>query len=209
MSTRVLASEAAGALELALEVLRGGGLVAFPTDTVYGLGARVDDEQAIAGLFRAKGRSEQKAIPVLIGEPQALERVACDLPPAAGLLAARFWPGPLTLVVPRRPELPAALGPAPTVGVRMPDHPVALRLLRAAGPLAVTSANRAGGPNARTAGEVRAQLGGRIDLVLDGGPAPGGRPSTVVDLAAGELRILREGPLGLDALRQALGQDGS
>ena len=211
MNTLVLPAEAPGALERALEVLGGGGLIAFPTDTVYGLGARVDDAEAIARLFSAKGRSEQKAIPVLLGDAGDLERVARDLPEAARVLAARFWPGPLTLVVPRRPELPGVLGPDPSIGVRVPDHPVACRLLRAAGPLAVTSANRAGGPNARTAAEVTAQLGGRIELVLDGGEAPGGRPSTVVDLAGGGLHILRAGPLTLESLRAALGagQGGS
>jgi L-threonylcarbamoyladenylate synthase len=119
-------------------------------------------------------------------------------------LAEKFWPGPLTLVVVKRPELPSVVAPADTVGVRVPDHPVALHLLRAAGPLAVTSANRSGSPSPRTADEVRAELGGRIELILDGGECPGGRSSTVVDCTRESPLILREGPITLGQIEAAL-----
>jgi tRNA threonylcarbamoyl adenosine modification protein (Sua5/YciO/YrdC/YwlC family) len=132
---------------------------------------------------------------VLIGDETDLAQVAGALSDLAARLARRFWPGPLTLVVPAHPALPANLSPLPTVGVRMPDHPVALALLRRTGPLAVTSANLSGQPSARTAGEVFAQLNGRIPLILDGGESPGGLPSTVVDCTGGKPVILRQGPI--------------
>jgi len=119
-------------------------------------------------------------------------------------LAGHFWPGPLTLVVARHPSLPDNLSPLPTVGVRMPDHPVALMLLNRAGPLAVTSANVSGAPSASSAQEVFDQLQGRIPLVLDGGPTPGGVPSTVVDCTGSEPMILRQGPITMDQLLEAL-----
>lgn len=206
MKTEILPASHPDALPRALEILDQGGVIAFPTDTVYGLGARVDLPEAIARLYTAKARPPEKAIPVLIGTVNDLQRVAVDLPEVAHLLGQRFWPGPLTLVVPRHPALPAILGPLPTVGVRQPDHPAALALLRAAGPLAVTSANRSGGANARSADEVLAQLDGHIPLILDGGITPGGSPSTVVDCTTSELKILRPGPLALDELLAALNE---
>lgn len=195
MKTTILPAEHPAALKHALELLAQGEIVAFPTDTVYGIGARVDDPQAIAALFRAKDRPAEKAIPVLLGTAKDLEKVAMNVPPTALRLAEAFWPGPLTLVVPRHPSLPAILGPQPTVGVRIPAHPLALALLRAWGPLAVTSANRSGGANTLTATEVYAQLNGHIPLILDGGGTPGGTPSTVVDCTGDVIKILRAGPL--------------
>ena len=122
-------------------------------------------------------------------------------------LAQRFWPGPLTLVVAGHPSLPANLSPRPTVGVRMPDHPVALTLLRRAGPLAVTSANLSGAPNASTAQEVLAQLQGRVALILDGGKTPGGLPSTVLDCTGSQPVILRQGPITLEQIYAVLGEE--
>ena len=201
---QVFPADDPAALERALEVLRAGGLVAFPTDTVYGLGALAFDVEAVASLYLAKGRGAEKAIPVLLGEAGEIERVA--LPSEmARRLAQAFWPGPLTLVVVKRPELPEAVSSIGTVGVRVPDHPAALRLLRASGPLAVTSANRSGGPSPRTADEVRAELDDRIPLILDGGTSPGGRPSTVVDCTGGAPVVLRKGPVTLEQLQGALG----
>ena len=130
-----------------------------------------------------------------------MDQVTQAIPAVARRLAERFWPGPLTLVVARHPALPAILSPLPTVGVRMPDHPTALALLRQSGPLATTSANLSGGPNPLTAQEVLAQLDGRVDLIIDGGRCPGGVPSTVVDCTAGELKILRQGPITLEELQ--------
>lgn len=182
-------------LEQANHILRAGGLVAFPTDTVYGLGAMLFDAQAVEQLYIVKGRDAAKAIAVLLGSEADLSQVARELGGIAARLAHRFWPGPLTLVVPAHLDLPANLSPLPTVGVRMPDHPVALALLHLTGPLAVTSANLSGQPSTRTAEEVYAQLGGLIPLILDDGQTPGGLPSTVVDCTGTELVILRQGPI--------------
>lgn len=192
------------ALEQALELLQQGELVAFPTDTVYGLGAMAFDAQAIDRLYQAKGREAGKAIAILVGEAEALQRVTAGMNDMAMRLAQRFWPGPLTLVVEGHPSLPANLSPRPTVGVRMPDHPVALTLLRRAGPLAVTSANLSGAPNANTAQEVLAQLGGRVALILDGGKTPGGLPSTVLDCTGPQPVILRLGPITLEQIYAVL-----
>ncbi len=208
MKTRLLPADSPEAFQEALKVLKQGGLVAFPTDTVYGLGALAFDGQAVARIYRAKGRTREKAIPVLLPAVDQLEAVARDLPEAARRLARRFWPGPLTLVVPKRPELPPEVSATDTVGVRVPDHREALHLLRLAGPMAVTSANRSGGASACTAEEVLAALEGRIDLILDGGRTPGGIPSTVVDCTSPGLKVLREGPLSRAALEAALaGED--
>ena len=154
--------------------------------------------QGIARLFEAKARSSAKAIAVLISALDELERVAVEISPQARRLANAYWPGPLTLILRRHPALPASLSPLPTIGVRVPDHPVALALLRATGPMAVTSANLSGQADAITAAEVAAQLGGRVDLILDGGVAQGGTPSTVVDCTADALRVVREGPVSLE-----------
>ena len=195
MKTEVIPTSRQAALERALEILSQGGLVAFPTDTVYGLGALITDEAAIEQLFMVKGRDAGKAIAVLIGNPENMEQVAREMNPVAQRLADRFWPGPLTIVVPSRPGLPENLSPLPTIGVRMPNHPDALKLLRRAGPLAVTSANLSGQPSTTTGAEVVEQLDERIPLILDGGRTPGGQPSTVVDCTGPEIKILRPGPI--------------
>ena len=199
----ILPAASPEAWQQAADALRRGQLVVLPTDTVYGLAAWPWEAAAVAHLYAAKVRPEAKAIPVLVGETAHLAAVAADLPPCAERLAARFWPGALTLVVPKHPDLPAALSPYPTVGVRMPNHPAALGLLRLTGPLAVTSANLSGQPPARTAAEAAAQLGEAVAVVLDAGPAPGGQPSTVADCTVTPPRVLRPGPIGEAALRAA------
>lgn len=206
METSIFSAEDPHAVETAIDLLRRGGLVAFPTDTVYGLAADYRNPEAIAGLFAAKGRDMGKAIAILVGEAEQLDLITPGFSVSAKSLAAHFWPGALTLVVTRRPELPEQLSSLPTIGVRMPDHPVALRLLRAAGPLAVTSANRSGDENPLTAEDVLEQLGGRIDLVLDGGKCPGGVPSTVVDCTIPDVKILRQGAISVEAIHAALGE---
>jgi L-threonylcarbamoyladenylate synthase len=160
---------------------------------------------AVGRIYIAKDRPDDKAIPVLIGASTDLEKVTLEVPEAATRLAARFWPGPLTLVVPKRPDLPETVSATPTVGVRVPDHALARKLLLAAGPMAVTSANISGQPSPSTAQEVLGQLGGRIALIIDGGKTPGGIPSTVVDCSGPEIRILREGPILKDQIWAALG----
>ena len=201
METQILSASDSQVIPLALQILRRGGLVAFPTDTVYGVGSLAFDQAAIELIYVAKDRPLEKAIPILIGDVGDLEKVAVDIPPLARRLAARFWPGPLTIILPKRPDLPPAISATSTVGVRVPDHAVARALLRAAGPMAVTSANLSGRESPRTAGEALAQLGGRIPLVVDGGGTPGGIASTVVDVLGAEPVILRAGPITLEQIK--------
>lgn len=204
MKTDILSAQDPEALSRALVILRSGGLVAFPTDTVYGVGALAFDGVAVERIYVAKDRPLEKAIPVLIADLADLAKVTLDVPEAAARLAARFWPGPLTLVVRKRPDLPVTVSAMPTVGVRVPDHPVARVLLRAAGPMAVTSANLSSQPSPSTAQEVYRQLCGRIALIIDGGETPGGIPSTVVDFTGIEPRMLREGPISKDEIQSFL-----
>lgn len=201
MKTRILP---ASQIQAALEILQTGGIVAFPTDTVYGVGALAFDNAAIESIYTAKDRPGEKAIPVLIGDLSDLEKVANSIPDMALRFAARFWPGPLTCIVQKKQTLPPAVSATSTVAVRIPDHPDARALLRAAGPMAVTSANISRQPSPSTAQEVYEQLNGRIPLILDGGKTPGGVPSTLVDCTGDEPVILREGPISLDELRSLL-----
>ena len=205
MKTEIVSARDPGIQERALATLQSGGLVAFPTDTVYGVGALAFNGEAVGKIYIAKGRPVEKSIPVLIADPADLQKVAVDVPEAAYWLAASFWPGPLTLVVAKHPDLPETVSATPSVGVRIPDHPLARNLLRAAGPMAVTSANLSGQPSPTTAQEVFSQLGGRIALIIDGGKTPGGIPSTVVDCAGVEPRILREGPVSKGVIQAVLG----
>jgi len=194
--TRCIPADATG-LACAAEVLRAGGIVAFPTDTVYGVGAHAFLPHAVQRLYTAKVRPPDKAIPLLIADASLLPYVAQEIPPIACELAARFWPGALTLVMRRTAMVSDEItAGGDTVGVRAPDHPVAQALLRLLNvPLATTSANLSGQPPAITAQEVLAQLDGQIDLLLDGGPCPGGVASTVLDVTTSPPRVLRAGPL--------------
>jgi L-threonylcarbamoyladenylate synthase len=204
MKTEVMSASSRDAIPRALEILKAGGLVAFPTDTVYGVGALAFDGKAVESIYAAKNRPIEKAIPVLIGDKDDLEKVGIHIPASAHKLASRFWPGPLTILVPKRAGLPDSVSATATVGVRVPDYDVARALLRAAGPMAVTSANISGGQSPVTAEEVYEQLGGRIDLIIDGGQTPGGVPSTLVDCTMSELKVLRAGPISLEDLLSAL-----
>ena len=208
MKTEVLLASHPVALPHAADILRHGGTVAFPTDTVYGLAALPAVAEYVERLYIVNGRNSERAIAVLIGSPDDLPKVAVSPSQAALLLAERFWPGPLTLIVPRHPDLPEVLSPMPTIGVRMPNHPLALALLRMVGPLAVTSANISGGKNTTSAQEVLAQLKGRVHLVVDGGRTPGGVPSTVVDCTSDKPAILRAGPISMEDLMEALKSGG-
>ena len=190
----------ASEIQIALKILHSGGIVAFPTDTVYGLGALAFNNNAIESIYKAKNRPIEKAIPILIGDLSDFEKVAGDIPNMALRFASRFWPGPLTCIVPKKQTLPLAVSATTTVAVRIPDHVDARALLRAAGPMAVTSANISGGQNPSTAQEVYDQLNGRIPLILDGGTTQGGIPSTLVDCTGEKPVILREGPISLDEL---------
>ena len=180
-------------LDLAAQLLREHQLVAFPTDTIYGLGTLAFDGPTVLKLYVAKERPPEKAIPILIADIIDLNQVAIDVPPIAYRLMEAFWPGALTLVVPKQPHIPIEVSTTNTVAVRMPDLDLARELMRFTGPLAVTSANRSAGPNPCTAQEVLDQLEGRIDAIVDGGQTPGGVPSTVVDCTQAAPIILRDG----------------
>ena len=204
MNTVIIPATSADAIPHALTILSNGGLVAFPTDTVYGVGAMVFDGEAVESIYAVKDRPIEKAIPVLIAEIMDLKKVALEISPLTRRLASRFWPGPLTCVIPKLPDLPEAVSATHTVGVRIPDHMVTRVLLRRAGPMAVTSANISGQPSPTTADEVFAQLNGRIPLIIDGGTTPGGIASTVVDCTTQEFKILREGPISLKEIKSNL-----
>ncbi|MGE0041743.1 MAG: L-threonylcarbamoyladenylate synthase [Vicinamibacterales bacterium] len=207
LDTRVLVVDpldpAPAAVAEAAAVLRRGGLVVFPTETVYGLGANALDRTAVAGIFRAKERPASDPLIVHVPDAGGMAAVATHITAQAWALAARFWPGPLTLILPRRPEVPdevtAGLG---TVGVRVPAHPVARALLVAAGvPVAAPSANRFSRPSPTRAAHVLADLDGRVDVVLDAGPTEVGVESTVLDLTTTPPLVRRPGGIAVEAIR--------
>lgn len=207
-TTEGTAAQVEAAINEAAALLREGGVVAFPTETVYGLGADATSGEAVAGIFAAKGRPRDNPLIVHIADPAQAEALAVAISPVERALMARFWPGPLTLVLPARPGAvpPSVTAGLDTVGVRMPGHPLALGLIRAAGlPLAAPSANRSGRPSPTTAAHVLADLDGRIAGVLDGGPAGIGVESTVirVDEPAGRIHLLRPGGITAAQLREA------
>lgn len=187
-------------------ILQGGGLVAFPTETVYGLGANGLDPAAVGKIYAAKGRPSDNPLILHIAELKDLERLVADVPEQAALLMERFWPGPLTLVFRKQPCVPHAVtGGLDTVAVRMPSHPIALALIKAAGvPVAAPSANRSGRPSPTLARHVLQDMEGRVEMVIDGGPSAVGVESTVVDVTAPEVILLRPGGISLEALREVL-----
>ncbi len=194
-------------LARAVALLRSGQLVAFPTETVYGLGANALDPSAVARIYEAKGRPSYNPLIVHVADTQAARALVAAWPPQAEQLARRWWPGPLTLVLPRTPGLsPAVTAGLATVALRVPAHPVAHALLKAVGiPLAAPSANRSGEVSPTTASHVERSLGDRVPLVLDGGPTTIGIESTVVDLSGGVPVLLRPGMISREALAKVLG----
>lgn len=192
----LLAPGDAGIAEAA-EFLRAGGLVAFPTDTVYGIGCRVGDEAGLRRLFEAKRRPAEKAVPILVASLEQASELGLEVE-AARPLAERFWPGGLTLVLP---------GGTGSQAIRVPDHPVALALIAAAGPLATSSANRSGEPEAYEANDVLIAFADTdlLDAVVDGGRVPGGTASSLVDLTADPARLLRDGPISRAELEAVVG----
>jgi len=189
-------------------VLRQGGLVAFPTETVYGLGAHALDPAAVGRIYQAKGRPSYNPLIVHVAGVDAARALSSAWPAEADRLAERFWPGPLTLVVPKSAGIPHAVSAGlETVGVRVPAHPVAHGLLQAAGiPVAAPSANRSMHISPTTAEHVRRSLGDAVDLIVDGGPCPVGIESTVLSLAGPVPTVLRPGSIATDALREVLGR---
>jgi tRNA threonylcarbamoyl adenosine modification protein (Sua5/YciO/YrdC/YwlC family) len=209
MTARIVADDVAGRAE-AVEVLRGGGIVAFPTDTVYGIAVSLATPGGIERLYRVKGRSPDKAVVLLLDDATQAAR-AGRITPAAAALAGACWPGGLTVVVPQRPDVrwPEELtGGSPTIGLRVPDHEAPRALARHLGPLPTTSANRSGEPEASDAAGIVAQLGDAIDLVLDGGPARGGPASTIVDCTGATPTMVRVGAVPVEAVAAVLAAAG-
>jgi len=203
-TTKMLSSEDPNAINLAKALIQEGGLIAFPTDTVYGLAADPFNPGALNKIYMAKERPAEKVLPVLIANMNQLKQFVLIVPEQAKHLAQAFWPGPLTLVMDKKTDLPPELTATPGIGLRMPDLDFSLRLLCATGPLATTSANISNNSNTRTADEVLAQLDSRVDLILDGGQTPGMIPSTVLEVSQSNLRILRQGPISLEEIQAVL-----
>ncbi len=195
------------AIRRAAKLLAGGGLVAFPTETVYGLGANALNPRAVKNIFKAKGRPSDNPLIVHIATMKELESVADQVPEAARRLMKKFWPGPLTFVLPKKKIVPSVVtAGGPTVAVRMPKHPVALALIKAAGcPVAAPSANLAGRPSPTTATHVAHDLGDKIDCILDGGKTRHGLESTVIDFRNGIVEILRSGAVTAEMMAKVLG----
>jgi L-threonylcarbamoyladenylate synthase len=210
MQTQCLSCNDAQSLAYAVQLLRAGQVIAFPTDTVYGVGADGFNERAIEQLFVVKERERGKAIPYLLADTDDLAKVVREMPRAAQILAEKFWPGGLTLIVPASPRVPKILmAGGDTVAVRVPNHPTPRALIATLGvPLAATSANISGGPDPANAQEVLAQLNGRLPLVLDGGATRGNVPSSVVDVTSDPPKVLRVGVIAVEEIERVLGQVG-
>lgn len=202
MDTRLITTD----VSAAAEIIRGGGLVAVPTETVYGLAGNALDEHAVREIYDVKGRPAVKPLSLMVPDKDAMEKYCADVPAQAKRLADRFWPGPLTIVLKARavvPELVRAGGE--TVGLRCPDHPLTLETLRLAGvPFAAPSANPSGAESPKTAEKVMEYFAGKIPAVIDGGECGVGRESTLIDMSAAPYRILRAGALDADAVADAL-----
>jgi L-threonylcarbamoyladenylate synthase len=209
MPTRLIVSTERPDPELiarAARLVRAGGIVAFPTDTLYGLAVDPGNETAVERLFDVKGRDASLALPLVAADLEQVRVWSGALPDLVATLARRFWPGPLTLVLPAAPALPARLlGGGHTVAIRVPAHAVARALAHAVGrPVTSTSANRSGWPPPATADAVEQALGSAIDLVIDAGPCPGGPPSTIVDVAGTTPRLLRAGAVPWERVLESL-----
>lgn len=200
----------AAGLSAARTALQSGELVVMPTDTLYGLGCDAFDSAAVDALLRAKGRGRDMPVPVLIGSWATIDGLVSVVTAQMRDLTRAFWPGALSLVVAQAPSLAWDLGDAHgTVMLRMPLHPVALELLRAHGPMAVSSANVSGRPPAATMADARTQLGATVSVYLDGGPSTHAVASTIVDVSAGTPRILREGAVAAEQVAEVLGVDAA
>lgn len=193
-----------GQIKKGIHLLKRGGLVAFPTDTVYGLGACFSDIAAVERIYQLKQRPRNMGLPLLVADAAQMEEVATDIPPAAWLLVRRFMPGALTLVLPRAESVPDIVtAGGGTVAIRIPNHPLPLALIRGVGmPIIGTSANISGRPSPLAADEVLSQFGSKLELVINGGRCPVGRESTIVDVTGDVPRLLRQGAISLQELEQ-------
>jgi L-threonylcarbamoyladenylate synthase len=199
-----LSSAIAELIEQGIFILKQGGLVAFPTDTVYGLGASIDNQQAVERVYRVKKRPQGLALPLLLAHTSQISEVAESVPPVAWLLADSFLPGALTLILYKSKSVPDIITAGGiTVAVRVPAHPIPVALIEGLGePVVGTSANLSGKPSSVTAEDVHSQFGDKIDLIINGGRCPGGRESTIVDLTRGKAVILREGAISREEIEQ-------
>lgn len=204
MKTRIISEK----LEEAAALLREGGLVAVPTETVYGLAGNGLDAAAVERIYEVKGRPAVKPLSLMVPGPEAMEKYAAQVPPAAKFLAERFWPGPLTIVLKARDHIPPiVLAGGHTVGLRCPQHPMTLELLNLSGlPFAAPSANPSGAESPKTAEQVRAYFDGKIEAIVDGGPCDLGLESTIIDMSGEPYRILRQGALPASEIRSALAE---
>ncbi len=194
-------------IERGITILRQGGLIAYPTDTVYGLGASMSLPQSVARIYEVKGRPQSLPLPLLLADVYQIAEVAGKVPPSAWCFIRNFWPGALTLILPKANSVPAIVtGGGNSVAVRIPDHPVPVALIKGLGvPIVGTSANISGRPSPLTADEVYAQLGDKIDLIIDGGRCSVGRESTIVDVTGETPVIRREGAIPKEELRRVCG----
>lgn len=196
METKLLDADQPGAIESAAQLLSRGFLVAYPTDTLYGVGANAVDQLAVESLYRAKRRPREKGIPILIADPSDLDKIVEEVPTIARQFINRYWPGPLTLILPKRAGLPAAISPNLGVATRIPDHDVARRLIASAGgTVATSSVNRSGEKPAQSAKAALTALKGSLAAVLDGGSVHYGQASTIVDCTSDPPRMVRDGPI--------------
>ena len=193
-------------IKQAVNILKNGGVVAYPTDTVYGLGACMTDINAVDRIFQVKGRPKGMALPVLLSDLKQIEEIVAEFTPAAKRLADVFFPGALTIILPKSDYVPDNItGGGRTVAFRIPNHPVPLALVKGLGkPIVGTSANLSGHPSALTAAEAQNQIGDKIDMVIDGGKCPGGIESTVIDLSGEKPVIRRQGAISIEKLRKIL-----
>ena len=199
-----LASSIQQQVEQGITILKQGGIVAFPTDTVYGLGASISSDHAVERVYQVKERPHSMALPLLLADKSQIAEVAEAVPPVTWLLADKFLPGALTIVLFKSKSVPDIVtGGGKTVAIRIPAHPVPIALAQGLGtPIVGTSANLSGQPSSLTTDEVRTQLGDKVDLIIDGGRCPGGRESTIVDLTRETPLILREGAISREELKQ-------
>ena len=193
-------------IKQAINILKNGGIVAYPTDTVYGLGACMTDIKAVDRIFQVKGRPKGMALPVLLAGQKQIAEIVTAVTPSAKRLADEFFPGALTIILPKSANVPGIItGGGRTIAFRIPNHPVPLALVNGLGkPIVGTSANLSGQPSALTAAEVRTQIGDKIDMVIDGGKCPGGIESTIVDMSGEKPVIRRQGAISIEKLRKIL-----
>jgi L-threonylcarbamoyladenylate synthase len=203
-NSKIISMDHPDSQSIAIDRLMNNGVIAIPTDTVYGIACLAFSTKAIERIFSIKHRDSNKALPILIGSITQLNQIAQSIGNKTKKLISEFWPGPLTLIVNRKPCLPEQLSPYPTIGVRMPNHTWLIELIKKVGPLATTSANLSGKSEARNVMEINEVFGKKIDLIIDGGQSSMSLPSTVVDCSGFEMKILREGAIKSATILQIL-----